>query len=62
MRVSEKWEAAVPLSVGDWGAGSHPTQCDLGRGLPLYQVALIHATIWPQYTNVTDRQDMTTVQ
>jgi len=29
--------AAVPLSVGE--LGHHLTQCSLGRGLPLYQVA-----------------------
>ena len=43
-----------------WGElGPHLTQCGWGRGRPPYQVAswiLIHPTIWPQYTNVTDRQ------
>ena len=37
--------------------GPHLTQCGLGRGLPPRQVAF-----WSiQYTNVTDRQDRTTV-
>ena len=47
--------------------GPHLTQCGLSQGQPPYQVAswticvpsfiLIHPAIWPQYTNVTDRQD-----
>ena len=36
-RFTEKWEAAVPLSV--WELGPHLTQCGLSRGLPPYQVA-----------------------
>jgi len=46
-----KWGGgAVPLSV--WvELGPHLTQCQLGRGLPPYQVV---ATI--THTNVTDRQ------
>jgi len=47
--------ATVPLPVG--GAESHLTQCSLGLGLSLYQVAsYIYPTVWPQYTDVTDRQ------
>ena len=34
---AEKWGAAVPLSVAE--LGHHPTQRDLRKGLPLYQVA-----------------------
>jgi len=53
--------AVVPLSVGE--LGSHLTQCRLGRGLPAYIPSgiLIHPAVWPQYTNVTDRTDRTTV-
>jgi len=44
----------VPLWVGE--LGPRLTQC--GQGLPPCQVSSwIHPTIWPQYTNVTDRQD-----
>jgi len=48
---------AVPLSVGLAGypsntvwPGTRPT------GVP--SDILIHLTVWPQYTNVTNRQDM----
>jgi len=51
---AEKWKAAVPLSVGE--LGPHLTQCGLGRGYVLSGI-LIYPTVWPQYTNVTDRQD-----
>ena len=45
---TEKWRTVVLLSVGD--LGPHLTQCRPGpSGI------LIHPTIWPQYTNVTDR-------
>ena len=48
-------EAAVPLSVGE--LGPHLTQCGLDRGLSsIPSGILIHPTVWPQYTNVTDRQ------
>ena len=37
--------------------GPHLTRCGRGRGLPPCQLSiLIHPTIWPQYTNVTDSQ------
>jgi len=37
-----------------WGGelGPHLKHCGHGRGLPPR-----HLTVWPQYTNVTDRQD-----
>jgi len=47
--------AAVPLSVGRWATsntmlpGPRPTSIPSG--------ILIHPTVWPQYTNVTDIQD-----
>jgi len=53
---AEKCGAAVPLSVGDAGSpsntmwpGPRPTSTPSG--------ILIHPTVFPQYTNVTDRQD-----
>jgi len=37
--------------------GSHLTQCGLGEAyLRTKWHILIHPTVWPQYTNVTDRQ------
>jgi len=52
---AEKWGAAVPLSAGGAGfpsntisPGLRPTSVPVG--------ILIHPTVWPQYTNVTDRQ------
>jgi len=56
VKRAEKWGAAMPLSV-EGGAGSpskimwpgtRPTSVPYG--------ILIHQTVWPQYTNVTDRQ------
>ena len=38
--------------------GPHLTQC--GRAMPSF--ILIHPTVWPQYTNVRDRQDRQTGQ
>ena len=54
--MNRKVGAAVPLSVvGE--LGPHLTQCCLGRGLPPRQVAWGNRpTVWPQHTNVTDRQ------
>ena len=48
--------AAVPISVGE--LVPNLTQCRVGRGLPqsVACAILIHLTVWPQYTNVTDRQ------
>ena len=48
---------------GSWVPNPHLTQCHLGLDLR-YSVPsgiLIHPTVWPKYTNVTDRQDRTTV-
>ena len=45
---------------GGGGAGSLSTQCDQDRGLSACQIILIHPTVWPQYTNVTDRTDSQT--
>jgi len=35
--------------------GPHLTQCGRGRGKPSF--ILIRPTVWPQYTNATDRTD-----
>jgi len=48
--------------LGEGELGPHLTQCDQGRGLPACQYAKFHLdrqTIWPQYTNVTDRTGQT---
>jgi len=48
--------AAVPLSMG--GAGSPSNTISPGpRPTSVPSGILIHPTIWPQYTNVIDRQD-----
>jgi len=51
---AEKW--GLPLLGGE--LGPHITQLGLCRGLYLHaNFILIHPTVWPQYTNITDRQD-----
>jgi len=46
-------KAAVPLCVG--GAGSPPNTMSLGpRPTSVPSGILIHETVWPQYTRVTD--------
>ena len=54
--------AAVPLFVGD-GTGSPSSTMSLGpRPTSVLSGVLIHPAVWPQYTNVTERQtDRTTV-
>jgi len=56
---------SAPL-FGKGELGPHLTQCGQVRGLPVWvqSFILIHPTVRPQYTNVTDRQtgeDRTTV-
>jgi len=53
---AKNWGSAVPLSVqGSWSpsntvsSGLRPTSMPVG--------ILIHPTVWPQYTNITDRLD-----
>ena len=51
--------------MGEEELGPHLTQYGQGRGLPV--PSFIHLTVWPQYTNVADRQtdrqsDRTTVR
>jgi len=50
---AENWGGCAPLGEGE--LGPHLTQCGQGRGLPACQVS-IRPTVWPQCTNVTDRQ------
>ena len=57
--MSQKVGATVPLSVGLAGSrtmspGSRPTSVSSG--------IVIHPTVWPQYTDVTNRQDKQTGQ
>jgi len=55
---AENCGGCAPLGEGEMGI--HLTQCGQGRGLPACQLPsfiLIHPTVWPQYTNVADRQD-----
>jgi len=47
--------AAVPLSVGGAGSPSNTMKPWLWR-TSVPSGILIHPTVWPQYTNVTDRQ------
>jgi len=53
--LGEKWEAAVPSFLG---AGSPSNTMWPGpRPNSMPNFILIHPIFWPQYTNVTDRQD-----
>jgi len=54
--MAGKWGAPPPFGGG--GAGSASNTMPLGlRPTSLPSGILIHPAIWPQYTNVTDRQD-----
>jgi len=59
--MGRKVGAAMSLSVG--AVGSPPNTMSPGpRPTSIPSGILIHATVWPQYTNVTDRDtDRTTV-
>ena len=52
---AKKWGAAVPLSVGGAGSPSN-TMSPWPWPISVPSGILIHQTVWPQYTNVTDRQ------
>ena len=54
-KVGRKVGAAVPLSVGGAGFSSN-TMSPGTRPISVPSGILIHQTVWPQYTNVTDRQ------
>ena len=56
--MGQKWEgAAVPLFLGGGRAGSPSNTMSPGtRPISVPSGILIHPTVWPQYTNVTDRQ------
>jgi len=43
---AEKWKLLCPAFLGGEELGLHLTQCRLGRGLPPYQMAVIHPTVW----------------
>jgi len=57
------WGAVVPLSVGELGPQFINTMSSAGpRPTSISGGILIRPTVWPQYTNVTDREtDRTTV-
>jgi len=54
--IGRKVEAAVPIPVGGAGSPSN-TKLPGPRPKSVPGGILIHPTVWPQYTNVTDRQD-----
>ena len=43
--------------LAEWKMGLHLTHCGQGWGPCMPSFILIHPTVWPHYTNVTDRQD-----
>jgi len=57
--MGRKFGAPSPFGGGE--LGPHLTQCGQGRGLATFMPSfiLIHSTVWPQYTNVTDRTNRT---
>ena len=55
MDMGRKVGAAVPLSVGSWVPIKHNVAW--AEAYLVLNGILIHPTVWPQYTNVTDRQD-----
>jgi len=57
-----KVRGAVPLSVGGGAGSSSNTMSPGPRPAAVPSGVLIHPTVWPQYTNVTDRTDRTTVR
>jgi len=61
--MNRKLVALCPF--GGVEVSPHLTQCDQGRGLPPRQVSfwsIVHPTVWPQCTNVTDRTDRQTAR
>ena len=50
-------EAVLPFFLGV-KLSSHLTQC--GLGLSILSFIWVHPNVWPQYTNVRDRQDRQT--
>jgi len=54
--MGRKVEVTVPVSVGEGGAGSPFNTMSPGpRQTFVLSGILIYPTVWPQYTNVTDR-------
>ena len=56
-RSVRKVGAAVPISVGGGAGSSFNTTWPGPKPTSVPNGILIHPTVWPQYTNVTDRQD-----
>ena len=54
--IGQRVGAAVPLSAGGAGCPSN-TMSPKHRPTSISSFILIHPTVWPQYTNVTDRTD-----
>jgi len=53
---AENWGLCL---FGEGEQGPHLIRCGQGRAHLHASFILIHPTVWPQYTNVTDRQDRT---
>jgi len=56
--MGQKLEDRAPLEEGE--LGSHLTLWTGPRPTSVPSFILIRPTVWPQYTNVTDRQDRQT--
>jgi len=54
--MAQKVGTAVPLSMWELQSPSN-TMSSRPRPTSVPSGILIHPTVWPQYTNVTDRQD-----
>ena len=54
--MGRKVGAAAPLSVGGGQLGPHLTMSPGPKPTSVPSGILIHPAVWPQYTNVTDRQ------
>jgi len=59
-RIAKVWRGAVLLSVGGRAGSSSNTMWPGSRLTSIPSGILIHPTIWPLYTNVTDRTDRQT--
>jgi len=57
--LDRKVGAAVPLSGGEGTRSPLNTMWPEPRPNSVPSGILIHPAVWPQYTNVTDRQDRT---
>ena len=57
--IDLKVGAAGSLLLGSWVSSNTMWPRPRPTSVPSGTLTLIHPTIWPQYTNVTDRQDRT---